>query len=217
MAELKFYSKKMREHCKSFFIENFEYLESKFIKDFSLVYKEKYESCKFNDTNIFNFISDTLNISINSDYTVYRDNDFIDYRLNYLDSKKWKDIVNDKHYLDSQYVWYYFSPTTIPIKIRELVVDKFDILEEFYIQSVKSHLKRFFIRGQVKEKWINLDLLYKNGFNNYLSQFNRFGPKSPENIKTELLNYTENGIYGLLKNADIYSKFIDKDGKHHQI
>jgi len=217
MSELKFYSKKMREHCKSFLNENLEKLESKFNQEFSSYYPEKYESSKFKDTDIFNFISITLKNNLNSDYTVYRDNDLIDYRLNYHNSNNWNDIIIKKNYIESKYVWYYFSPTNIPIKIRELVVDRFDILEEFYIQSLKSHLKRFFIRGHVKEKWIKLDLLYKNGFNKYLTQFKNYNPNQLEKLKLDLLNYTETGIYGLLKNADIYSNFIYNDERKYKI
>jgi hypothetical protein len=165
MAESKFYTKNMHEHCKNFFVDNFEALESEYSNKFSAQYPDLYESSDYQNSTLFSFISESLNKGVNSDYTVYRDNDFIDYRLNYLNRKNWKNIVNEKNYLDSQYVWYYFSPTCIPVKIRELVVDKFDLLEEFYIQSVKSHLKRFYIRGHVKEMWINIDLLYKNGFN----------------------------------------------------
>ena len=207
----------MHEHCKNFFVDNFEALESEYSNKFSAQYPDLYESSDYQNSTLFSFISESLNKGVNSDYTVYRDNDFIDYRLNYLNRKNWKNIVNEKNYLDSQYVWYYFSPTCIPVKIRELVVDKFDLLEEFYIQSVKSHLKRFYIRGHVKEMWINIDLLYKNGFNKYISQFNRFGPKFPDEIKSELLNYTETGIYGLLKNANLYAPFVDDLGNKHEI
>lgn len=217
MAESKFYTKSMHEHCKAFFVENFQMLESEYSNKYSVQYPDLYQSSKYNDSTLFNFISESLNQSINSDYTVHRDNDLIDYRLKYLNSNKWNDIVNEKNYLDSQYVWYYFRPTCIPVNIRELVVDKFDLLEEFYIQSVKSHLKRFFIRGHVKEMWIYIDLLYKNGFNKYISQFNRFGPKSSEEVKSELLNYTESGIYGLLKNANLYAPYIDEHGNNHEI
>lgn len=110
-----------------------------------------------------------------------------------------------------------FCPIDIPIKIRELVVDKFDLLEEFYKQSIESHLKRFYFRGRVKEKWINLDLLYKNGFNKYLNQFNRFRQIPLNKLKSELLNYTETGIYGRLNNADLYAPFIDDNGNKHNI
>lgn len=217
MAESKFYTKNMHEHCRNFFVENFDVLESEYSKKYSTQYPDLYVSSDYQNSNLFSFISESLNHGINSDYIVYRDNDFIDYRLNYLNSKNWKDIVNEKSYLDSEYVWYYFRPTSIPVKIRELIVDKFDLLEEFYTQSVKSHLKRFYIRGHVKEMWIYIDLLFKNGFNKYISQFNRFGPKSPAEVKSELLNYTETGIYGLLKNANLYAPYIDDHGNKHDI
>jgi hypothetical protein len=217
MADSKYCTKNMHKHCKNFFVENFDSLESEYTNKFLTQYPVRYESSNYQNSTLFSFISESLNQGINSDYTIYRDNDFIDYRLNYLNSKNWKDIVNEKNYLDSQYVWYYFRPTCIPVKIRELVVDKFELLEEFYIQSVKSHLKRFYIRGHVKEMWIYIDLLYKNGFNKYISQFCRFGPKFPNEIKSELLNYTETGTYGLLKNANLYAPFVDDQGKKHEI
>jgi len=217
MSESKFYTKRMHEHCKAFFVENLKMLELEFSNSYSLQYPDLYKSTKHNHTTLFSFISESLNKSINSDYTVHRDNDLIDYRLKYLNSSKWADIVNQTKYLESPYVWYYFKPTCIPVKIRELVVDKFDLLEEFYIQSVKSHLKRFYIRGHVKEMWIYIDLLYKNGFNKYISQFNRFGAKSPEEIKSKLLNYTESGVYGLLKNASLCAPYTDDHGNTHEI
>jgi hypothetical protein len=212
MADSKFYTKKMHEHCKAFFIENFEKIDSEYSNKFSKQFPDLYESSKYKDSNIFNFISESLKQGIDSNYSVHRDNDFIDYRLNYLNSNNWNKIVENTSYLDSHYVWYYFSPTCIPINIRELVVDKFNLLEEFYVNSVKSHVKQFYMRGHVKELWISLDLLFKNGFNKYMSQFNRFGPKYPNDIHSELINYTEGGQYGLLQNADLYAPFIDNQG-----
>ena len=217
MGDSKFYTKKMRIHCKEFFLGNFEKLETKYSEKYSTLYPDLYQSSQFQNTTLFDFISDSLIKGIDSDYTIYRDNDLIDNRLNFRKKNEWKKILEEKYYLESEYIWYYFSPIDIPIKIRELVVDKFDLLEEFYKQSIESHLKRFYIRGRVKEKWINLDLLYKNGFNKYLNQFNRFGQKPLNKLKSELLNYTEAGIYGLLNNADLYALFIDDNGNKHNI
>jgi len=217
MGDSKFYTRQMLEHCKSFFIKNFETLDYQFSNKYSVQYPDKYESSKYKDSTLFSYISETLKQSINSDYTVHRDKDFIDFHLNYLNGKNWKDIIIEKNDMDYQYKWHYFRPTNIPVKIRELIVDKFDLLEEFYIQSIKSHLKQFYIRGHVKVMWIYFDLIYRNGFNKYISQFNHFGMKSQLDISSELLNYTETGNYGLLKDAHLYAPYIDNKGYEHKI
>jgi hypothetical protein len=217
MGEFDFYTKKMNEHCKSFFLNNFEMLDLKYTKIYSKLFPLKYQSSNFKNSNLFEYISDSLKNGINSNYSVYRDNDFIDYRLNYLHNKYWAELGKKLDYIDSHYVWYYFTPRSIPINVRELVVDNFNLLESFYINSVESHIKRFHIRGHVKKLWIALDLVYKNGFNKYLAQFNRFGPKHPNEIKSKLLNFTENGLFGLLRNADLYSILTGDNGEENKI
>ncbi len=217
MAETKFYTEKMREHCKAFFLENYERLDNELSVKYSKQYPHKYLSSNHNENNLFNFIANKLEEGIGSDYCVYNDKDLIDYRLNFLNSNTRQEKVDNTSYLDSIYVWYYFSPTDIPVKIRELIVDKFNLLEEFYFNCINSHVKRFYMRGHVKELWIQLDTLFANGFNKYLSQFNRFRPTNPQNIRTELLNYTEDGMYGLLRNADLYGKYIDAENRELDI
>jgi hypothetical protein len=217
MAERKFYTNKMHAHCKSFFIDNFEKLDNELKNKYSLIYPEIYQSTSIFDTDLFTYVADRLNKGINSDYSVHRDNDFIDYRLNYLEKSQWKKIVESTSYIEFEYVWYYFSPIKIPIVIRELVLDKLDLLEEYYHNCVDSHIKRFYMRGCVKEKWIRADLILKNGFNKYKNKFNRFGPKTPDQVHNTILNFTEEGLYGLLNGADIYSRYYDKNGKEKDI
>ena len=213
MANSKYYTSKMHSHLKAFFLKKFERLDFEFSDIYNKQYPKRYQSAIHNDKSLFNFIADSLKEGIGSDFSVYRDKDFISYQLKYLNSKNWHNkIILKSYFLDSLYTWHYFMATAIPIKIRELIVDKFNFLEEYYANCIKSHIKRFFIRGHVELFWIQLDSLYKNGFNQYLSQFNLSSPTTPELIISEIINYTEEGIYGMLKDADLYGKYIDIKG-----
>lgn len=114
MGDSKFYTKKMRIHCKEFFLGNFEKLETKYSEKYSTIYPDLYQSSQFQNTTLFDFISESLIKGIDSDYTIYRDNDLIDNRLNFRNKNEWKKILEEKYYLESEYIWYYFAQLTYP-------------------------------------------------------------------------------------------------------
>jgi hypothetical protein len=217
MAELKFYTDEMRQHCRNFLNENFEKLDAQYSKVYSKEFSEKRKSATLKDTTLFDFISNSLKVGINSDYSVYEDKDFINYYLQYLNSKSWHEEMRVKQFIENPYDWVRYRPTIIPTNIRELVVNKFDLLEEFYSNCIKSDVIRFFIRGHVNTRWLKIDSVLNRGFNYYLHQFTQRAPRSEAEIRNELQNFTEGGLYGLLRNADLYGDYVDERSNRHAV
>jgi hypothetical protein len=207
----------MRLHCKSFLHENFQRLDTEYSNIYSVEFPEKRVSASLEGTSLFDYISDSLKDGVGSDYNVYYDKGFIDYNLKYLDSKSWPQVMEKRNFIDNAYDWVSYRPTIIPTNIRELVVNKFDLLEEFYTNCIKADVIRFFIRGHVNHQWMRIDSVIKNGFNYYLHQFTLFGPRSEDEVRDRLINFTEDGKYGMLRNADLYGEYIDKSNNCHAV
>lgn|GEM_PF-3311719 len=87
------------------------------------------------------------------------------------------------------------------MSIRELLNEDTNILEEYYKSCIDSHIEQFYLRGRVSDFWISLDTIYRDGFNAHLSHF---GNKTIDEVDEDLQCFTEGGIYGLLRNADLY-------------
>jgi hypothetical protein len=221
MANTKHLTDIAYKHRQEFFLGYGEALFEKYSKIYSQKYPVKYISSPpqnndFIDADLFTFIERVLFENLNSEYKVHQDSGLIDYRLNYYSKENQLKMVRDKNYLDSIH-YFPFFPTGIPTQIRELLNENLEILEEYYKTSIESHLKRFFIRGHVKEFWLNSDHLYRYGFNRFMHQFNRFKIEKVDNIDKDLNNFTESGIYGLLRRADLYANYQNLKGESKKV
>lgn len=182
----------IKKHREDFFLNNGQEIAETSSKIYQSKYPTKYSSSPPNNNDfpskdIFTFIENTLSEKLNSDYKVHLDADLIDYRINYYSRQEQLKMVQEVNYLDSIY-YFNFFPTAIPLKIRELLNENLEILEEYYKTCIDSHLKKFYIRGHVNEFWLNVDYLYKFGFNKYINQLNRFGVTKIQEIDADLNN-----------------------------
>lgn len=207
------YVSEMREHRTNFFLNHGQQIA----EASSMIYQSKYpiqylssppNNDDYSDTDLFTFIENVLTEKLNSDYKINLDADLIDYRVNYYSKKDQLKMVQEKNYLDSIY-YFNFYPTAIPIQIRELLYENLEILEEYYKSCIDSHLKKFYIRGHVNKFWLNVDYLYRFGFNKYINQLTSFGEKKIQDIDSDLNNYTEDGEYGLLRKADLFANYTN--------
>lgn len=199
MGDLKFVSEKVYKHRSDFFLQYGEKLVSDAIDEFSRFNYTIYNSAiskpkDFSDKNLFEFIEKSINKNIEKVYKINEDHGLI---------KQWNE--NDV---------FPFYPTGIPVKIRELLNEDFRILEEYYKECVYSYLKRFFIRGRVSIIYLKIDLVYKHGFNKFKNNISRYNEGQ---IEKELKNYTEDGLYGLLNNADLYTKYTTQLGEEFNV
>ncbi len=221
MASAKYLTDRAYNHRREYFLEYGATFIEKYSKIYSQKYPDKYVSSPphkndFSEVDLFTFIENVLADNLNSDYKVHLDSDIIDYRLNYYSKEVQLKMVREKDYINSLY-YFPFYPTGIPTQIRELLNENLDILEEYYKISIESHLKRFYIRGHVKEFWLNIDHLYRYGFNRFLNQFNRFKVEQVENIDKDLNNFTEGGMYGLLSPADLFANYQNLKGESKKV
>lgn len=207
------YLSKIKRHREDFFLNNGQQIA----ESSSLIYQSKYpiqysssspNNNDYSHKDLFTFIENVLAEKLNSDYTIHLDADLIDYRINYYSRKDQLKMVQEKNYLDSIY-YFNFYPTAIPVQIRELLDENEEILEEYYKSCIDSHLKKFYIRGHVKTFWLSVDYLYRFGFNKYINQLNKFGVKKIQDIDSDLNNYTEDGEYGLLREADLFANYTN--------
>ncbi|MFN5418404.1 MAG: hypothetical protein ACK5B9_15200 [Flavobacteriia bacterium] len=202
------------DHRRDFFLQYGEDLVSEAIKKYSRTYSEFYQSSesKYNDfenENFFEFIEFSLRKNIQSDFLIQKDYGLlVNYQLKFFSKEKRAKLLTS-NYGFSQYDNFPFYPTGIPVNIRELVNENQYILEEYYKQCIFSHMKQFFIRGKVSKFWIALDTIYRDGFNKHIHRFGNIDFKA---IDKEIQNFTENGTYGLLSNADLYTKYNTLQG-----
>jgi len=221
MASIKYLTDKAYNHRREFFLDQGATILENCYKMYVQKYPDKYISSTpqkndFSEVDLFTFIENVLADNLKSEYKVHLDSDIIDYRLNYYSKETQLNMLREKDYIDSIY-YFPFYPTDIPTQIRELLNENLEILEEYYKVSIESHIKRFFIRGHVKEFWLNLDHLYRYGFNRFLNQFNRFKIEQIENIDNYLNHYTENGKFGLLRQADLHANYQNLNGENIKV
>ena len=213
MSDTKHLSKIAYNHRRDFFLKHGPQLAEQYSKIYQIKYPEKYISSIPNNTDftardLFTYVENILSEHLDTEYKIHLDNDLFDNRLNFYSREVQLKMISEKEYLDSMY-YFPFYPTNIPIQIRELLDENIEILEEYYKTCISSHLKQFYIRGHIKEFWLNTDYLYRYGFNKFINQFNRFNIITKKDIDSDLNKYTENGLYGLLRKADIYANYTN--------
>jgi hypothetical protein len=216
MAIIKHLTDISYNHRRDYFLNNGASIIENFSKTLREKYPEIYKSSSpskkdFPDLDLFAFVERIVFENLNSDYNVNQDSDLINNTLKYYSSEQQLNIIRKNECFKSIYSFPIY-PTDIPPQIRELLGENLEILEEYYKASIESHLKKFFIRGHINEFWLNLDQLYRYGFNRFINQFNKFKTVQLEFIDNELNNYTENSIYGLLKGADLHTKYQNLKG-----
>jgi hypothetical protein len=205
----KFLSQKSYDHRSYFFREFGEQLVIDAIQKYSKIYTKTYKSSNskngdFREENLFQFIENSLYENINSNFKIAEDHGLlVNYQLKFFSKKKREELLN-KISGFSMYDNFPFYPTGIPVQIRELLNENTDILENYYKACIDSHIEQFYIRGKVSKYWISLDKIYQDEFNKHL---HHFGNKTIEEIDTKLRHFTEGGLYGLLTNADLYTKY----------
>ena len=215
----KFLSQKSYEHRSYFFREYGEKLVHSAIDKYSKLYPKIYSSSPpngsdFENKNLFDFIEHALHDQIDSDFRIDQDHGLLtNYQLKFFSPIKREELL-DRYSGFSQYDNFPFYPTDIPVQIRELLMENTDILEEYYKTCINSHIEQFYIRGRVSKYWISLDTIYRDGFNKHLAHF---GNKSLEEIDADLQRFTENGIYGLLRNADLYTPYETLENKEIEV
>lgn len=195
MADVKFITDSVYKHRAEFFATNGQRLVEESIIALSKIYNTVYESSlainnDFPDKNLFEYIERSFNSILKYNFKI-EDNHGLITGFNEVDV-------------------YPFYPTGIPVKIRELIKDDLLIFEEYYKECIYSHMKRFFIRGRVSLDFLKIDLVYKHGFNKFLTSIKRYDLKQ---IDEDLNNFTEEGIYGLLDNADLYARYTNLASK----
>lgn len=207
--ESKFLTKKSYEH-RSYFFKTFgDELVHQAVEKYSKLYPILYSSAApikndFTNENLFNFIEKSLSEKINSDFTICQDHGLLrNYQLKFFSRQKREKLIN-QNFAYSMYDNFPFYPTGIPLNIRELLDENKEILENYYKSCIDCHIEQFYIRGATSKYWIALDTIYRDGFNKHL---HRFGNKSSVEIDEDLQRFTEGGIYGLLKKADLYTTY----------
>ena len=196
-----------------FFRNQGQYLVENYRKVYEERYPKQYKSSEsnnddFSNTDLFTFIENTLAENLNSDFKVNRDSGLIDYHLKYNSTADQLKVVEKKDYLNSIY-YFPFFPTEIPLQIRELLFENLELFDEFYKCSIDSHLKKFYIRGHVNEFWLNVDSLYKFGFNKFINQFTKLGIKKEKEIAKYLDNYTDYEKAGFAKKFGLYGNYLN--------
>ena len=221
MADVKFLDDSFYRHKENFFRENGEYLVNKFVSKYCSIYKERYQSSKprnndFEQSDLFSYITHEVKHNLGSDYSIYNETGLHNEFLYYKESRRKEIISKYAHYGFSMFC-FRFSATNIPIKIRELLNCNYEIIEEYYSSCIENHVKQHFLRGGAKLDWIKIDLLYKNGFNQYLSQIKYRPYQLRLTLEDDLLFHLKENGYGYLNNADLYSTYYDKSGKLNNI
>lgn len=204
---------KISQHFRIYHEDNFESLVSHYKEKYSKQFPLKYQSCLCGSLSLFDYVSLEFLENINSDYSIYNDLGIIDYRVKYFHSKE----ISIHKDLYSHYYGLSFSGAEVPIYLRELVVNKNELLEEFYRNLLKRYIKLFYMRGHVDLFWIKMNMLCEKGFNPYVNSIQTSLGFRGESIEDLILYHERGGMFNTDNRYSVVSNYIDKKGIHHDI
>ena len=218
MANTKYVTKEVYEHRKIFVRDIAPTIVKKYQNELKKKYKLSYQSSpakngEFEDSSLFEYVNRTLRENIESDYLIQNDIQLLlDSQMKFSspDAREEKRKKNPSHY----HVDFPFYPTSIPLKVRELVNGNIEIYEAFYEQCIYSFLKKFYLRGSVSYEWMRIDQIYRNGFNKYINTYKSiYGNKTSKEIEESYSDLTKEVDHSFYVHTehDIFAKYESLD------